>query len=144
MLGAVINGYEEQSEYKKSAFHAKTYLHVEVRKEKCLHRENLRCEKLTRNTAATANSRACFAFTGSTMNAAGMSAGPHVVLKFESFKKFQQTFAIFQHPPPTPVLCSHFGLIQIRLTSNIGWKERKVTDKQSQCTQFTHVERRTH
>lgn len=54
------------------------------------------------------------------MNAAGMSAGPHVVLKLESFRKFQQTFAIFQHRPPTPVLCSRFGVIEIRLTSNIG------------------------
>jgi hypothetical protein len=78
------------------------------------------------------------------MNAAGMSAGPHVVLKFESSSKFKQTFAISQHRPPTPVPRSRFGVIEIRLTSNIGWKERKVTDKHSKHTQFTHVERRTH
>ena len=42
------------------------------------------------------------------MNAAGMSAGPHVVLKFESFNKFQQTFAIFQHRTHTPVFLFPF------------------------------------
>jgi len=32
MLGALINGYEEQPEYKKSVSHAKAYLHVKGRK----------------------------------------------------------------------------------------------------------------